>query len=229
LTTPPPFADAAQQRFHLFDAVTELWKRAAASQTLVLIFEDLHWADEPSLRLMEFVAGGIASSRILLIGTLRDAEGLSGNLLGELARKASLQRIRLAGFTIAETSRLLQAATAKLPSESTAAFVHSKTDGNPLFVSEMAHYLDAEGLLTTNSALDPTPPAHLSASRTASVGSSRPASTGCRSTHSAFSRWRLSSARNSASCCCAGWSRTLPRKTCSPLSMKRLQRVSSKS
>jgi len=71
-------------------------------------------------------------------------------------------------------------------------------------VAEMAHYLDAEGLLTTNSALDPTPPAHLSASRTASVGSSRPASTGCRSTHSAFSRWRLSSARNSASCCCAG-------------------------
>jgi len=57
LPEPEPLADAGQARFRLFDAMSEFWKRVAADQPLLLIFEDLHWADAPSLRLLEFVAG----------------------------------------------------------------------------------------------------------------------------------------------------------------------------
>ena len=152
LKTPEPLADAGQARFRLFDAIAELWRRAAAIQPLLLIFEDLHWADVPSLRLLEFVASGAAGSRILLTATFRDTE-LSREhpllaVVGELRRKSIVQQLALTGLTTAETARLIHAATGSTPPDSATAFVQAKTAGNPLFVTAMAAYLVKEGLLT---------------------------------------------------------------------------------
>jgi DNA-binding CsgD family transcriptional regulator len=154
LATPQPLADAAQARFRMFDAVTSFWKRAAAVQSLVLVLEDLHWADVPSLRLLEFVAGEIGAARMLLVATFRDLH-LPGEhpllqLTNQLQRRSNLQRLPLIGLQIEHTARLIEAATGSVPTKAATAFVQAKTAGNPLFVGEVARYLAREGHLTSH-------------------------------------------------------------------------------
>src|SRR6185295_12260688 len=64
--------DAA--RFRLFDSVTIFLKRAAARRPLVVVLDDLHWADEASLRLLGFLAAALADCPILVLATYRDVE-----------------------------------------------------------------------------------------------------------------------------------------------------------
>ena len=74
---PPRQAEAgdnAQSRFRLFDAVTGFWRRASQRAPLLLIFEDLHFADATSLRLFGFLANELDDSRLLVLGTYRDTE-----------------------------------------------------------------------------------------------------------------------------------------------------------
>ena len=58
----------------MFDATASFLTRAAAQRPLLLVLEDLHAADTPSLLLLQFVAGEIAGARILIVGTYRDIE-----------------------------------------------------------------------------------------------------------------------------------------------------------
>ena len=81
----------------------------------LLVLDDLHWADAPSLRLLEFLAPEIADSRLLLIGTYR-ANELSrqhplSDALGGLARAPHVTRIHLAGLTAEEVHEFIAAAT----------------------------------------------------------------------------------------------------------------------
>ena len=61
-------------RFRLFDSIASFWQRAAARQPLLLVLDDLHRADVPSLRLLEFLMAEAQSSRLMVLGTYRDAE-----------------------------------------------------------------------------------------------------------------------------------------------------------
>src|SRR6185295_16875563 len=61
-------------RFRLFDSVTLFLKRAAARRPLVVVLDDLHWADEASLRLLQFLAAALADCPILVLATYRDVE-----------------------------------------------------------------------------------------------------------------------------------------------------------
>ncbi len=63
-----------QARFRLFDSITTFWKNVAQSQPLMLVLDDLHWADKSSLLLLEFLAREIESSPLLVLGTYRDVE-----------------------------------------------------------------------------------------------------------------------------------------------------------
>jgi DNA-binding CsgD family transcriptional regulator len=143
-----PPADAAQARFQLFDAIAGFWQRAAARQPLLLVLDDLHCADTPSLRLLEFVASTLSTSRMLLLGTFRDAEVTRthplSDTLGMLARQAGTQRLKLGGFSQDETAQFL-GAIGKEPSPGLAAAMHQRTDGHPLFLAEMARLLDETG------------------------------------------------------------------------------------
>jgi eukaryotic-like serine/threonine-protein kinase len=72
---PAPEVDNPEQaRFRLFDSITTFLKNAAQNQPLVLILDNLHGADKPSLLLLEFLAHELASSHLLIIGTYRDLE-----------------------------------------------------------------------------------------------------------------------------------------------------------
>src|SRR5260370_6113932 len=67
-------SDPEQGRFRLFDAVATLVKQVARATQLVLILDDLHEADRGSLELLKFVARGLTDSRVVIVGTYRDAE-----------------------------------------------------------------------------------------------------------------------------------------------------------
>jgi len=153
----PRSADATQARFRLFDAIAGFWKRAAAETAHLLILDNLHWADAPSLRLLEFLAPEVGGSRLLVLGTYRDIE-LSrhhplSNTLGELARDPRFQRVRLTGLSLGETTRFMAAASGRaLPGDLLAA-VHSQTEGNPLFLGEITRFLIQERVLDTGASM----------------------------------------------------------------------------
>ena len=99
----PPMDSPEQARFRLFDAITAFLKTAAQRQPLVLILDDLHWADQPSLLLLQFITRELGAERLLLVGTYRDVE-LSrqhplAETLGELTRERLFQRVLLRGLS----------------------------------------------------------------------------------------------------------------------------------
>ena len=66
---PAPQLEPEQARFRLFDSITAFRKFASQRQPLVLVLDDLHWADQPSLALLQFVASELSGARVLIIGT----------------------------------------------------------------------------------------------------------------------------------------------------------------
>jgi DNA-binding CsgD family transcriptional regulator len=150
---PPPthFDDPEQARFRLFDSVTLFLHNAAASYPLVLILDNLHWADKPSLLLLEFLALELGHSRLLVVGTYRDGE-LSrqhplSETLGELTRERPLQRLLLHGMSREDVARFMEVTTGAVPSQTLVEAVHAQTEGNPLFLTEMVRLLIQEGQL----------------------------------------------------------------------------------
>src|SRR5262249_24001670 len=144
--------DPQAARFRLFDGIAGFLKRAAGAQPLVVVLDDLHWADEGSLRLLEFVAREVADARVLLIGTYRDVE-LSrkhplSQTLAELTRERLFERIVLRGLASEDVAAFIGAAWGTSPPSALVDAVHSQTEGNPLFVTEVVRLLAQEEDLT---------------------------------------------------------------------------------
>jgi DNA-binding winged helix-turn-helix (wHTH) protein len=147
---PPLVASAAEQaRFRLFESVTGYLERVSRREPLVLVLDDLHWADKPSLLLLQFLAREMRVMRLLVVGTYRDVElGRQHPLaavLGELAREAPYRRIALRGLTADEVRRFIEAAAGAPPEPALAAAVYDMTEGNPFFIGEVVRLLAAEG------------------------------------------------------------------------------------
>ena len=71
---PQPESDPAVQRFRLFDAYAEFLRAVAAKAALVITLDDLHWADQSTLLLLQHVGRELARSRILIVGNYRDTD-----------------------------------------------------------------------------------------------------------------------------------------------------------
>ena len=146
-----PIADPLQQRFRMFDAIAGFCKRAAANEALLLIFDNLHWADASSLRLLEFLAPELDDTRLLVLATYRDIElnrrhPLSATL-GDLARHRHFQRVRLAGLSRDETAQMIVQAGGSGLTPALLDALHSQTEGNPLFIAEMTRLLVQDAVL----------------------------------------------------------------------------------
>lgn len=144
----PPTLDPQQARFRLFDSITGFLKNASSSQPLMLVLEDLHWADKPSLLFLEFLAWQMADSRLLLVGTYRDIEVSRehpmSQTLGNITRELFFARFPLAGLSQQEVGQFIAASShANLASGAVEA-IHSRTEGNPLFVSQVVQLLAQE-------------------------------------------------------------------------------------
>ena len=152
-----PEADA--QRYRFFDAVAALIGEIGAETPVVLVFDDLHWADRPTLQLLRHLVRAPAPRRVLFLGTYRESEISDRHplheLIGDLRREGTLRRLELTGLAEAEVGELV-AELASAPA--TESFVHAlagETEGNPFFIEEVVrHIRDTAGALTEEVTLE---------------------------------------------------------------------------
>jgi len=153
LPAPPavPVMETEQARFRLFDSVATFLRNAATRRPLVVVLDDLHWADEPSLLLLQFLAHEMATARLLVVGTYRDvALGREHPLfqaLGELAREIITRRFELRGLTEPDVARYIEMTAGTTPAPALVTALHRETEGNPFFLGEVVRLLVTEGTL----------------------------------------------------------------------------------
>ncbi|MGA7871558.1 MAG: AAA family ATPase [Candidatus Binatus sp.] len=149
---PPPLEISPEQsRRILFNAVVELLGRTAATRPILLLFEDLHWADEGTLSLLNHIARSISKIPVLILGTFRDNEfdsaGPLTQTLDELLRIHMLERISLRGLPQDSVAEMIRALSGKEPPPAIVNLIYLGTDGNPFFVEELFHHLIERGRL----------------------------------------------------------------------------------
>lgn len=139
------------RRFELFNAVATLLRRAADRQPLLLILDDLHEADQPSLVLLRHVATELHDAPILFLGNYRPADLERTPELAQLLNPIARLGIRLpiAALSQDQVADLVTTALGHAPGAGLLGSLHRASGGNPLFVTELVHlllaYRDATG------------------------------------------------------------------------------------
>ena len=131
--------ESPEDRFGVFEDVTAAVRGAAERTGLVVILDDIHWADEPSLLVLRHLADQIAGARLIVLATFRHVEPASvlPRLLPDLLRSPAVENLDLRGFGLAEVSEQLSGTGGGDPAADAGA-VLDLTGGNPLFVREVA-------------------------------------------------------------------------------------------
>ena len=148
--TPPPALPPTEARFRLHDAVARLLSEIAADEPVLLVLDDLHWADHDSLALLRYVARASIQARVLIVGAYRepdvDASGrLGSELLAVLRRETEFLRVGIGGLSAAEVGTYLAGVGAQPVSDELARAICDQTAGNPFFVGELFRQLVEEG------------------------------------------------------------------------------------
>jgi serine/threonine protein kinase/tetratricopeptide (TPR) repeat protein len=142
---------AEQQRRFFFNACRAFLQRLARLTPIVAVFEDLQWADEATLLLVQHLAQSVAGMPMFIIGTYRDVDLEVGRpcarLLESLVRQKLGTRILLRRLPAGGVAEMLAALSAQQPPRSLARVLFEKTDGNPFFVEEVFRHLAEEGKL----------------------------------------------------------------------------------
>jgi DNA-binding SARP family transcriptional activator len=145
---PLPVADLGAARFQLNQAVAGLLRRLADTRPLLVVVDDLHWADVPSLSLLAFLAGQLHDARLVVVGTYRDVEALPGRplaeTLGALAREPVVERISLGGLDRAGVAALIGRTIGGRPAQPLVDAVADRCGGNPFFITELLRLLQSE-------------------------------------------------------------------------------------
>lgn len=144
----PTGLDPEGARFRLFDATVEFLRSAAERRPLVLVLDDLHAADEPTLLLLQFVTRALGTTRITVVGGYRTVDPLPHErltqALAELAREPVTRRLSLTGLRAVEVAEYVEATASRLATRRLTASLHERTQGNPLFVGEIVRLLAVE-------------------------------------------------------------------------------------
>jgi DNA-binding SARP family transcriptional activator len=146
----PPSLESDAARFRLFDAVAEFLRRACESRPIVLVLDDLHAADAPSLLLLRFLTRELGSTRLFLLGAYRDVDPIPGQplteMLADVTREPVTRRLSLGGLSEREILEYAELTSADIASAEVVAALYEETEGNPLFVGEMLRLLAVEGV-----------------------------------------------------------------------------------
>jgi len=166
---PSKATDADSERYLLFAAVVGLLARVSQKQPVVLVLDDLQWADNASLLLLRHLTAAEQTMRVLVLGTYRDSELSRSHpltdTLATLHRQHGVSHIELAGLDDSGVVAFLEAAAGQRLDDAGVGLAHAvyrETDGNPFFVSEVlrhlsetgAIYQDATGRWTSEESLD---------------------------------------------------------------------------
>lgn len=148
LPTPPALAPE-HARFRFFESFITFLTKAAVTSPLVLILDDLQWADTPSLLLLQFLAREVAAMRVVVVGTYRDVELPASHplrhTLGAVAREPVVSSLLLHGLSEPAVAQFMESTTGVPPTAAMVTAVHQRTEGNPFFLTEIIRLLATEG------------------------------------------------------------------------------------
>jgi DNA-binding CsgD family transcriptional regulator len=137
----PSVESGEREQSGLFEAVLALLGRLAETSPVVLVMEDLHWADRSTLDLLSFVARNLGSMRVMLVGTYRSDEMRRTHalrpVLAELSRLPLVQRIELQPMDEYEVFQLFTAIRGNQPQLEEASSILTRSEGNPFYVEEL--------------------------------------------------------------------------------------------
>jgi eukaryotic-like serine/threonine-protein kinase len=150
--SPDRLPNPEQARFRLSESIAMVLKALAGVRPLMLLVEDLHDADQPSLLMLRFVVRQLKTASVLVIGSYRDVEvqhsPLLSGLVGDLVREST--SLRLPGLGREDAAQMIEARAGARPEPGLVADIYQATGGNPLFIDGLVRVLAAEGTLTTN-------------------------------------------------------------------------------
>ena len=140
-------SDAGDARFRVFAAVGEGLRSAACVAPRLVVVEDLHWADVPSLLLLHFLAREIHDAQLFLVATHRELTGEHplARPLAALAREPATRRVALGGLEVGEVAALVGAVTGGAPADALCHELVRRTGGNPFFVGDLLRYATRAG------------------------------------------------------------------------------------
>ncbi|MGW3425595.1 helix-turn-helix transcriptional regulator [Streptomyces phaeochromogenes] len=126
----------------LFELTVRLLERVAADRPVVVLLEDLHWADASTRHLLAYLFRTLRSGRLLVVATYR-ADDIHRRhplrpLLAELDRLRTVRRIELGRFSRAEVARQIAGIIATEPDQTRVDEIFTRSDGNAFFVEELA-------------------------------------------------------------------------------------------
>ena len=134
-------------RFRAWEAVSATVLDAARTAPLLVVLDDLHWADPSSLGALRVLLDTMSAERVLVVATRRthpDPKGPLADVAEAAARKHAL-RLDLAGLDAHESARVAQQVTGSRPSDRVSADLRDRTEGNPFFIVEYARLAGARG------------------------------------------------------------------------------------
>ncbi len=162
---PTPGGDLSQ--LQLFDGVASTLARAGidGAGPVLLVIEDLHWADQSTRHLFSFLIGRLREERLLIVGSYRSDDLHRRHplrpLLGELSRLPVVERLDVMPFDIEEMTRYLTALRGAPVDEATARRILDRSEGNPYYAQELLR----AGSAATDSSLLPAPLAEVLVTR----------------------------------------------------------------
>jgi class 3 adenylate cyclase/tetratricopeptide (TPR) repeat protein len=138
-------------RRYLWNSFHEFVARGAQTQPLLLVLEDLHWADESTLLLTEYLAPRLPEMPVRIIGTYRgdeiDISHPLSRVISQLGRRRLIDRISLRCLSSGGLRAMVEALAGQPPPEQLVRVIDSETEGNPFFVEELYLHLVESGVL----------------------------------------------------------------------------------
>ena len=151
----PPQAEVPpdEERRYLFATVEQVLARLAAIRPVVILLDDLQWADEPSLRLIDYLAAELQELAILIVATYVSEEVPAGSplheMLTKLHRRQLVESISVGDLGESDVRGLLAAVGETPPPAALVRALYEATKGNPFFLEEVVHQLSDQGRLFT--------------------------------------------------------------------------------
>lgn len=145
----PVAAGQAQAiRFERFEAVAALMEQVAAKQPVVVLLDDLQWADATSLELLAVLAGRLGAG-VLIVGTMRHLEvgrnDAVTDALAAIARRPGSRRLQLQGLSAAAAGEILASAGQSDVTPELVETIHDRAEGNPFYMLELGRLLSDQG------------------------------------------------------------------------------------
>ncbi|HEX4010928.1 MAG TPA: AAA family ATPase [Solirubrobacteraceae bacterium] len=146
---PPEPGDPETDRYRLFEAVAGLLAELSAAVPVLIVLDDLQWADRPTLLLLRHLARSPHNARVSIIGAYRAvdhwSEGFDAALSG-LRRERLMVQMDVGGLGEAETMELVRLRAGGTPSLAFLRALYRETEGNPFFVEEIVRHLVDSGV-----------------------------------------------------------------------------------